>query len=243
VIRVNQLVKSFGGKRVLAGVDLEVDKGESFALLGRSGCGKSVLLKILLGLMMPDGGSIEVEGKSIVELSVKERNRLRLRIGMLFQGVALFDSLSVEENIAFSLTEHTKMTSKEMAVRVAECLEMVGLKGIEDRRPIELSGGMRKRVGLARAIAMKPEILLYDEPTTGLDPITADSINNLMVQLKKVLKVTSILVTHDMASVFLVADRMGLLHNGRIRQTGSPVKMKRSPDPVVRAFIRGTQTP
>lgn len=239
MIRIEALTKRFGERAVLDGVDLQIDRGESRVIIGRSGTGKSVLLKLLLGILMPDSGKIIVDGTEMTELSPKERYRIRLKFGILFQGAALFDSLTVAGNVGFALVEHTRQTPGEIRSRVSECLEQVGLKGNEDLFPAELSGGMKKRVGLARAIAMKPEILLFDEPTTGLDPITADAINQLMIQLNDQLKTTSVTVTHDMASAFRIADRISMLHEGMILKTGSPDDFKSAEDPLVRSFVSG----
>jgi len=236
-IKTRGLQKSFRGQPVLNGLDLDVHHAETVVLIGRSGCGKSVFLKHLLGLITPDAGQIWIDNVSLNDLSAKERYRIRLKFGILFQGSALFDSLSVADNVGFSLIEHTQMTPKEVRMRVDQCLESVDLKGMGKTMPVELSGGMRKRVGLARAVAMKPEILLYDEPTTGLDPLTADSINALMVQLKSILAVTSIVVTHDMVSAYRVGDRIGMLHDGRIHQIGTPEEIQQSKDPIVSRFL------
>lgn len=237
VIDLRGLRKVFRDVGVLDGLSLTVHPGEMFVVMGRSGCGKSVLLKHMLGLLEPDQGEVWIQGVCMGRLSVRERYELRLKFGMLFQGAALFDSLTVFDNVAFGLVEHTTMTPKEIALRVEECLEQVGLEGQGRQLPQELSGGMRKRVGLARAVAMKPQILLYDEPTTGLDPLTADSIVRLVVQLKSVLKVTSVVVTHDTATAFRIADRLGFLHEGRIREVGRPEEFRRSEDPVIRDFL------
>jgi phospholipid/cholesterol/gamma-HCH transport system ATP-binding protein len=239
LIRAEGLVKVFGGRRVLDGLDLEIDRGEARVVIGRSGCGKSVLLRHLVGLVRPDAGRVVVDGVSVGELGQRELSRLRLKFGMLFQGAALFDSLSVAENVGFGLVEHARMKRAEIRSRVGECLELVGLSGTEDKMPQELSGGMRKRVGLARAIALKPEILLCDEPTSGLDPVTADSINQLMIQLKERLRITSVTVTHDMSSAYRIADRISMLDGGRIRFTGTAEAVRANADPVVRRFVQG----
>jgi len=237
-IEIRGLVKSFDDRRVLNGVDLDVPSGQSLVIIGKSGCGKSLLLKHLLGLMTPDSGTIRIDGEPLDSRS-DSRYAMRHKFGMLFQGAALFDSMSVGENVAFALVEHTTLSKAEIAGRVAECLDRVGLKGIEAKMPAELSGGMRKRVGLARAIVMKPQILLFDEPTTGLDPITADAINQLMIQLKAVLSSTCIVVTHDMASAYKVGDRICMLHEGRILTSGTPQEIRQSSDPIVRNFVEG----
>lgn len=239
MIRARGLVKSFSRKKVLRGVDLDVPRGETRFIIGRSGGGKSVLLKHLLGLILPDAGQIWIDGTEITASS-RDRFRMRLKFGMLFQGAALFDSLSVSDNVAFALVEHTRMTPQEIRRRVGECLDLVGLGGVERKLPSELSGGMRKRVGIARAISMKPEILLFDEPTSGLDPLTSDAINQLMIQLKEILKVTCVAVTHDMSSAFRVADQILLLDEGVIRIRGTPAEIRSAADPLVRRFIEGS---
>ncbi len=240
MIESKKLVKEFRGRRVLDGMDLTVERGETLVIIGRSGCGKSVFLKHVIGLVKPDGGQMLVDGIDTANLSGREMDALRHRFGMLFQGSALFDSLTVGENVGFSLIEHTKMTRREIASRVAESLELVGLRGIESMKPSELSGGMKKRVALARAICMKPEILLYDEPTTGLDPVTASAIDELIIGLHDKLKVTSIVVTHDMISVYRVATRIAMMYNGRIEQTGTVTEIQNTANAVVRQFITGS---
>ena len=240
MIEAKGLHKSFGGSRVLDGLDLKVERGETLVIIGRSGCGKSVLLKHMIGLVKADGGEMRVDGKDISALPIGELNALRMRFGMLFQAAALFDSLTVGENVGFSLTEHTDLSKKAIDDRVAESLELVGLKGIQDRWPAELSGGMKKRVALARAICMRPEILLYDEPTTGLDPITADAINDLIIRLHDRMKVTSVAVTHDMVSAYKIGTRVAMMYQGKIIETGKPDEIRRSANPVVRQFITGS---
>lgn len=237
MIQVTGLVKSFGSRRVLDGIDLSIDKGAGFVIIGRSGVGKSVFLKMLLRLIWPEAGTIRVDGSEVLKMSMPELYRYRLKFGVLFQGSALFDSLTVEENVAFGLREHTRMPASEVRARVAECLEQVELPGIEKKMPSELSGGMKKRVALARAISMKPEILLFDEPTSGLDPITSGAINRLMIQLKVNLKATCVTVTHDMASAYRIADKICLLDEGRIRAVGTPDEIRRSRDEQVRRFV------
>lgn len=238
ILSVRNLSKSFEPKQVLRGIDMDVPKGEIYALLGSSGSGKSVLLRCILGLIHPDQGEIWIEGIDTVRLNARDRFKLRLKFGMLFQNGALFDSMSVRENVAFTLVEHTRLTRGEIDRRVEECLELVGLSGSGDEFPEVLSGGMKKRVALARAIALKPGILLFDEPTSGLDPVTRDVINALMVQLKRLLKVTCVIVTHDIESAFQVADRIGLINDGKIHFSGGPGDFKRSEDTIVKAFVR-----
>lgn len=231
--------KSFGSKQVLRGVDMEIQTGESLVIIGQSGCGKSVFLKHLVGLLNPDEGEIRVDGDLISNAKRADVYRIRMKFGVLFQSAALFDSMTVEQNIGLGLTEHTRMSRSEIDKRVAECLDMVSLSGTQKQMPAELSGGMRKRVGLARAIAMKPQYILYDEPTTGLDPITADSINDLIIQLQRELKVTSIIVTHDMVSAFKIADRIVMLHLGRVIFSGTEQQIKTESIDIVRRFIAG----
>lgn len=224
---------------MLDGLDLDVPDGQCLVVLGRSGTGKSVLLKLLIGLLKPDAGSIQVDGVEVVGARYEELAALRKRIGMLFQMAALFDSMSVGENVGLALREHTKKSEVEVRAIVHEKLTLVGLDGVEAKRPSDLSGGMRKRVGLARAIAMEPNYVLYDEPTTGLDPITSGEINELIRDLKGKLRVTSIVVTHDMQSAFFVGDRFCLLHQGRVRFDGTADDLRRSDDEMVRRFIAG----
>ena len=240
MIKIRDLKKRLGTKQVLDGVNLEIVQGETMLVMGRSGTGKSVLLKHIIGLMTPDSGSIEVDGVDLVGMREKELNAVRKRFGMLFQSAALFDSLTVGENIALPLREHTAMSEAEVQARVAERLEWVGLSGVENMKPASLSGGMKKRVGLARAIAMDPQFVLYDEPTTGLDPIMADVIDQLIRSMQKRMGVTSVVVTHDMASAFKVADRMALLNDGRVVFLGTPDEVRTTKDPLVRQFVEGS---
>ncbi len=240
MIEIRRLVKTLGGRRVLDGVDLDVGPGETLVVMGRSGCGKSVLLKHVIGLMKPDSGSIQVDGVELTRLDERELMQVRRRFGMLFQAAALFDSMTVGENVGLMLAEHTRMSREEIAARVAECLARVGLSGVEGLKPASLSGGMKKRVGLARAIAFRPEIILYDEPTTGLDPVMGDAINELIRALQKQLGVTSVVVTHDMTSAFKVGDRLAMLHGGKIVFTGTPEETRGTRDPLVRQFVEGS---
>ena len=239
MIEIINLCKTFNGKMVLDNANLTINTGETMVIIGRSGCGKSVLLKHVIGIMKPDSGQVIVDGVDITKLSEKELNIFRAKFGMLFQGAALFDSLTVEENVGFNLIEHSDWQRKQIRDRATECLGLVGLKGIEDLKPSELSGGMRKRVGLARAICMKPEIILYDEPTTGIDPIMGDAINDLIRDLHDKLKVTSIVVTHDMVSAYKIASKMAMLYKGKIIYTGTPEEIKNTDNPIVRQFITG----
>ncbi|HZP43487.1 MAG TPA: ATP-binding cassette domain-containing protein [Candidatus Binatia bacterium] len=229
--------KSFGAKRVLRGVSIAVFPGETLVLLGGSGSGKSVILKHMNGLLRPDRGDVIVDGTPIGPLDEDRMIPIRRRLGMLFQMGALFDSLTVGENIVYPLREHRIGSRDEYPARVRRVLEMVDLAGTERLMPAELSGGMRKRAALARALALEPQALLYDEPTTGLDPVTAAKINHLIRDLQQRLGLTSVVVTHDLASAFFVADRMAFLHEGRIRFTGAPDEARRSPDPVLREFL------
>jgi phospholipid/cholesterol/gamma-HCH transport system ATP-binding protein len=242
LIQIEQLKKSFGSQTILDGVDLKIGKGESIVIIGQSGTGKSVLLKHLLRLMSPDSGRILFDGADIAELNSRELVAMRMRFGMLFQSAALFDSLSVEENVGLGLKESRQYTEKQIEELVIEKLEMVGLSEAAEKYPAELSGGMRKRVGLARAIANNPEVLLYDEPTTGLDPITADVINDLIVELNNKLHVTSISVTHDMTSAFKIADRIVMLYQGKVEFDGTPDQIRTTGNPVARQFISGSAT-
>lgn len=237
MIKIKNLIKSFESNLVLKGVNLDIEKNDTMVVMGASGCGKSVLLKLIIRLLDPDDGEIWIDGKEITQLSEKQMDEVRKNIGMVFQSSALFDSLTVGENVGFCLARRTEMTKSEIAKTVAEKLEMVGLKGTENIMPSDLSGGMRKRVSLARAISMNPQIVLYDEPTTGLDPLMAEEINILIKKLHDELGVTSIVVTHDMKSAFSVATKMAMLKNGEIIAVGSPDEMRSSREPWVSDFI------
>lgn len=239
MIELRDIHKSFEGNYVLQGVNLKVKKGESLVVIGGSGSGKSVLLKHIIGLLIPDRGSVLVNSTDLSRLHEDKLNEIRKKFGMLFQSAALFDSMKVWQNVGFGLKRHTRMHDSEIKEVAARKLRMVGLVGIEDKMPSELSGGMRKRVGLARAIAMEPEILLYDEPTTGLDPIMADAINDLIIKMRERLNVTSVTITHDMKSAYKIADTIAMLYNGVIIAVGSPAEIQNSSDPVVRQFTEG----
>lgn len=239
MIEIINLCKSFGGHKVLDNLNLTINTGETTVIIGRSGCGKSVLLKNIIGILKPESGQIFIDGKDITKLSGKALSDIRMKFGMLFQGAALFDSLPVWENVVFSMLEHADKNKTEIMQKVEECLGLVGLRGVENLKPAELSGGMRKRVGLARAICLKPEIILYDEPTTGVDPIMGDAINNLIMELHDKLKVTSIAVTHDITSAYKIADKIAMLYNGKIIAVGKADEIKNTKDPVVKQFIHG----
>jgi phospholipid/cholesterol/gamma-HCH transport system ATP-binding protein len=240
MIEIKDVHKCFRWNSVLRGVDLTINKGETMVIIGRSGCGKSVLLKHIIGLLKPDQGKIVVDGEDIVSYNDNQLNKLRQKFGMLFQAAALFDSMTVDENVGLGLREHTKMPEAEIKKKVIETLKLVGLSGIEEKKPAELSGGMKKRVGLARAIAMDPGYVLYDEPTTGIDPIMADVINELIIRLRNTLSITSIAVTHDMVSAYKIADRIAMLYEGKIIFIGTPEETKNTDHPVVRQFIEGS---
>ncbi len=239
MISVRQLTKNLGPQPVLRGVDLEVASGQTCVVLGRSGSGKSVLLKHFIGLFQPTSGEVWIEGEEITHLPERKLGGIRKKVGMLFQSGALFDSMNVAENLAFPLREAGVKNEKEIAERVAEALEMVDLAGEQKKMPEKLSGGMRKRVGLARTIIGRPACLLYDEPTTGLDPIASDSINHLIRRLQKRLRVTSVVVTHDMKTAFTTADRIAFLHEGRIYFHGTADALRASQDAVITDFIEG----
>jgi phospholipid/cholesterol/gamma-HCH transport system ATP-binding protein len=239
VIDVVNLSKAFGPKVVLSNVNLQVEEGESLVVLGGSGTGKTVLLRNIMGLLNPDSGHVAIEGKIIHELDREALFQVRKSIGMCFQMAALFDSMSVEENVGFALMRHTNMSKQEITDRVEECLQLVGLKGSGKLKPAELSGGMKRRVGFARAIALKPKILLFDEPTTGLDPVMTDVIGRIILDLKHELGITSITITHDLKSAFEIADRIALLFRGECIAIEKPDDFKRNPNPVVQQFLRG----
>jgi phospholipid/cholesterol/gamma-HCH transport system ATP-binding protein len=242
IIEFRQVHKSFNSTPVLRAMDLAIRPAETITIIGGSGIGKSVTLKLIVGLMKPEAGQVLIDGEDIVPFTEEQLIRVRKKIGMVFQSSALFDSLSVDENIAYPLREHTTMSEEEIRDRVRETLHLVGLEGIEDKDPAELSGGMRKRVALARAIALVPRIILYDEPTTGLDPTNTEKINELIVDLDEKLGVTSVVVTHDMRSAFKISDRIALLYQGRIAFVGTPAEIESSELPLVREFIAGTLT-
>jgi phospholipid/cholesterol/gamma-HCH transport system ATP-binding protein len=238
MIKIQDIWKSFNGNEVLKGVDLNIERGESLTIIGCSGCGKSVLLKLIIGLLKPDKGRIIIDEVEIGESDYHTLARIRRKFGVVFQNGALFDSMTVGENVALALVEHSSLSEKEIAGRVAEALDLVGLAGTEDLSPSELSGGMRKRVGLARAIVYRPQFILYDEPTTGLDPIMAANINQMIIDLNRKLNTTSVIVTHDMVSAQKVSDRIVMLHSGKIICSGTPREIMNSEHPVVNQFVK-----
>ena len=239
-IQISGLCKDFGDLRVLRGIDLDIARGESLVIIGSSGTGKSVLIKHVIGLLAPDKGDLVVDGSSVPGLGREALSNLRRRMGMLFQYAALFDSMNVGDNVAFALRQQRDWPETRVQERVREVLQWVGLKGTEDKVPAELSGGMKKRVGLARAIALEPEIILYDEPTTGLDPILADQINDLILNLNMRLNATSLTITHDMVSAYKIADRIAMLYDGKIEEVGTPQEIQASNNAVVQQFISGS---
>jgi phospholipid/cholesterol/gamma-HCH transport system ATP-binding protein len=237
MISVRDLYKSFGDHQVLKGVDLDVDEGTTCVILGGSGSGKTVLMKHIIGLLKPDRGQVFVDGEDVVPLNDLELERIRRKFGMVFQGSALFDSMTVGENVSFPLREHSKLSEAEIRTRVEEKLAIVGLYEVVDKYPAELSGGMRKRVGLARAIVRDPKIVLYDEPTTGLDPITTDYVDEMILTAKVKLGVTSLVISHDVASSFKVADQIAFLSDGKIVAHAPPAQLRNSNHPVVKLFL------
>jgi phospholipid/cholesterol/gamma-HCH transport system ATP-binding protein len=241
IVRFSNVRKSFGDKHIFVKLNMEIRRGETTTVMGASGSGKSVLLKLLIGLLKPDAGTIQFDSKEITAMQEEELNDLRRRIAYLFQGAALFDSLSVGENVAYGLREQfwNTMSEEEIRARASHSLELVGLPGIWSMHPADLSGGMKKRVGLARTLALQPEVILYDEPTTGLDPINTGRINHLILGIQRALKVTSVVVTHDMGTAFSVSDRLVMLHKGRVLLAGTKEEFKRTSDTYVRDFIEG----
>jgi phospholipid/cholesterol/gamma-HCH transport system ATP-binding protein len=239
MIEIRNLYKAFGKQMVLNNLSLNVKRGETKVVIGRSGVGKTVLLRNIVGLVRPDSGSIKINGTEVTNLSEKEYDRLRMEIGMVFQGGALFDSMNVADNVAFVLNEFMNLDKKTVADKVRDALGLVGLKDVEAMMPAQLSGGMRKRVSLARVLCMEPHIILYDEPTTGVDPITAAAINHLIIELRNKLKVTSIVVTHDMNSAYMVADSIAMFYKGQIIADGTPEEIRNSKHPVIQQFIHG----
>ena len=239
IIKVEGLKKSFDGRQVLNDINLEIYRGETFVIMGGSGCGKSTVLRHLIGSLEPDEGSVSILGKDISTLRSSELEDLKKRIGMSFQASALFDSMTVGENVSLGLREHTKLDKNVIDIMVKMKLDLVGLRGFENLMPSQLSGGMKKRVGIARAFAMDPEIVFYDEPTAGLDPIVTAVMDKLVDDLSKALSVTSIIVTHDMSSVFRVADRIAMLYEGEVLEIGTKEEIKKSKNPYVQQFVSG----
>jgi phospholipid/cholesterol/gamma-HCH transport system ATP-binding protein len=238
-IQLTGIHKGFGPKQILRGLDLRVDDGETVSLVGFSGAGKSVTLKHIAGLLMPDRGTVVVDGKEVPNLSRKELYKMRLDMGYVFQFAALFDSMTIGDNVAMGLRQKGGMSEKEIRDRIAESLDRVGLDGFEKRLPAELSGGQRKRAGLARAIAYRPKYLLYDEPTSGLDPVTTEVIDRLIIRMKEDLGVTSLVITHDMKSAYAISDRIAMLFEGRVVEVGTPDEIKRTENRIVRGFVEG----
>jgi len=239
IIVIKDLIKTFGDRRVLNGVNLTIYRGETFVLMGGSGCGKSTLLRHMIGSHKPDSGSVSLMGGELSALDEDKMDNVKKKIGMLFQSGALFDSMTVGENVSLPLREHTKLDEDVIKIVVKMKLELVGLRGFEDMMPSQLSGGMKKRVGLARAIVMDPEVVFYDEPTAGLDPIVGAVIDKLILDLTKKLSITSVVVTHDMNSVFRIADRIAMLHQGKIIAKGTSEEIEKSDDGMVKQFIKG----
>jgi phospholipid/cholesterol/gamma-HCH transport system ATP-binding protein len=239
MISLQHVDKTLGGRKVLDDMSIDVGRGDSFVIVGGSGVGKSVTIKHIIGLIKPDRGHVVVDGQDITEMRPVDLNRFRRKFGMSFQEGALFDSMSIFENIAFPLRRHTKFTEPQIRERVDECLDLVHLEGVSSNRPSELSGGMRRRVGFARAISLKPEILLFDEPTTGLDPVISDVIADLIVEMDRTLNTTTVTITHDMKVAFKIADRVAMLYKGRIVEEGTPETFQQSQNPIVQQFIQG----
>jgi phospholipid/cholesterol/gamma-HCH transport system ATP-binding protein len=242
MIRLVNVYKAFGPKRVLEGFSLDVDDGETMVIIGYSGTGKSVAIKHIVGLLQPDSGDVVVDGLHVPSLDRKDLYSLRARIGYVFQFAALFDSMSIGENVAMGLRKQGGLSDREIAERVEQALDLVDLPGVADRFPAELSGGMRKRVGIARAIALRPKYILYDEPTTGLDPVTSAVIDQLMVRMREKLGVTGIVITHDMRSAYTVGTRIAMLYEGRVEAVGTVDEIRATNDPIVRQFIEGRPT-
>ncbi|MEG6585094.1 ABC transporter ATP-binding protein [Dendrosporobacter sp. 1207_IL3150] len=243
MIKLSNINMNYKGKQILEDINLEIKTGEIMVIIGPSGSGKSTLLRLIVGLLKPTSGEIYIDGQEITQLSETELNQIRLRMGMVFQYSALFDSMTVGDNVAFGLRQHTKMTEDEIAKVVSRKLRMVGLFGKEDTMPNELSGGMKKRVSLARAIAVNPEIVLYDEPTAGLDPIMSGKIDRLITSTRRIMGVTSVVVTHHMSSAFNIADRIAMIYGGKIIELGTVEEFKQSKNPIVQQFIHGEKTP
>ena len=240
VIELRNVNKAFGNRKILDNISLQIEKGETMVIMGGSGCGKSTLLRMIIGALKPDSGEIFINGRDVTGLNEDEMNEVRKKFGMLFQSSALFNSMNVGENVALPLREHTKLNESIINIMVKMKLELVGLTGFENLKPSEISGGMKKRVGLARAIAMDPEIVFYDEPGAGLDPIVASVIDKLITDLSKKLGITSVVVTHEMDSAFRIADRITMLYQGRILEIGTPEEIKKTSSKVIQQFISGS---
>jgi len=240
MIKLVDVHKSFGKQKVLDGLNLAIEAGKTTVIIGRSGGGKSVLLKHIIGLLKPDRGHVLIEETDIIGLSEKDLNEVRKKFGMLFQEAALFDSMTVGENVAFPLREQTKLKDQEIRQIVADRLRVVGLSGVEEKMPAELSGGMRKRVGLARAIALHPQIVLFDEPTTGLDPIMTEAINQLIIDTQKNFNLTCVVISHDIQSIFRIGHKIAMLYEGRIIEYGTPEEIRASDNPVMKQFLSGS---
>ena len=240
MIKLIDLHKSFGSQKILDGLHMEIEDSKTTVIIGRSGGGKSVLLKHIIGLLKPDSGQVVVDGVDIVKLGDHDLNDIRKKFGMLFQEAALFDSMNVFDNVAFPLREHTEMKAPEIRDVVTDRLHAVGLSGIEQKMPSELSGGMRKRVGLARAIALRPRIVLFDEPTTGLDPVMTEAINQLIMNTQKIFDLTCVVISHDIQSIFKIGHKIAMLYEGRIIAYGSPDEIQASENPVIRQFLAGS---
>lgn len=240
VIKAQDVVKKFDDRTILNGISLDIQRGETFVIMGGSGCGKSTFLRHLIGALKPDSGKVFLLGKDLAALNEEQMDAVKKKIGMCFQSAALFDSMTVGDNVSLPLREHTRLEKSVIDTVVKMKLEMVGLRGFEALMPSQLSGGMRKRVGLARAIVMDPEIIFYDEPTAGLDPIVSGVIDKLILDLSKKLSITSVVVTHDMKSVFSIADRVAMLYEGRVLEVGTPQAIKKSDNPMVQQFISGS---
>jgi len=237
IIQIRNLVTYYGPRKILDGVNLDIYRGETLAILGRSGCGKSTLLRHIIGLLKPTEGEILIRGRDITKLSEEEMTEIYTKIGMLFQNAALFNSMTIGDNVALPLREHTQLEESTIRIMTRIKLELVGLAGFEDFKPAQLSGGMKKRAGLARAIAMDPEILFCDEPSAGLDPVVAMGIDNLILKLQKAFKMTIVVVTHELASVFTIADRIAMLHEGKVIAIGTKEELRQNPDPRVQQFL------
>ncbi|HEY4717057.1 MAG TPA: ABC transporter ATP-binding protein [bacterium] len=237
MIKIVDLYKSFNGQQVLKGINIDIENGRTTVIIGPSGCGKSVLIKHLLRLMLPDAGAIYLDGEDIIKLDTNSMNRVLKKFGVLFQSGALFDSMTVEENVAFPLHEHTKLSDREIKEKVMENIHLVGLTGAEKKYTSELSGGMKKRAAIARAMVMSPNILIFDEPTTGLDPVTSDTIDNLIIEVNRRFDITNLVISHDIAGALKIASKVAMMYDGRIVEEGAPEEFRKSRNPAVRQFL------